>query len=30
MDQIWWGRVPNAIAFITDITQSLFDENSLV
>ena len=30
MDQIWWGRVPNAIAFITDITQSLFDEKSVV
>ena len=30
MDQIWWGRVPNAIAFITDITQSLLDEKSVV
>ena len=30
MDQIWWERVPNAIAFITDITQSLLDEKSVV
>ena len=30
MDQVWWNRVPNAIAFTADITQNLLDEKSVI
>ena len=30
MDQIWWGRVPNAISFINDIADNLLDEKSII
>lgn len=30
MEQIWWERVPNAMTFIHDVTQSLLEEKSIV
>lgn len=30
MDRIWWERVPNAMAFIQDITESLLSEKSVI
>jgi hypothetical protein len=30
MDQIWWGRVPNAIAFVQHITECLLAEKSVI
>ena len=30
MEQIWWGRVPNAIALSSDIIQQLLAERSIV
>lgn len=30
MNEIWWGRVPNALAYIDDITNSLRNEKSLI
>ena len=30
MEQIWWGRVPNAMAFSSDIVHHLLNERSLV
>ena len=30
MDRIWWERVPNAMAFIHDITESLLTEKSVI
>lgn len=30
MEQIWWERIPNAIAFISDITNALINERSIV
>lgn len=30
MEQIWWGRVPNAMALTSDVVRDLLDEKSLV
>ncbi len=30
MDQVWWERVPNAMAFVHDITESLLAEKSVI
>lgn len=30
MDQIWWGRVPNAMAFVHYITENLLAEKSVI
>ena len=30
MDQVWWGRVPNAMAFIQNVTESLLAEKSVL
>ena len=30
MDQIWWNKVPNALTFITEISESLWDEKSVL
>ena len=30
MNQIWWGRVPNAMAFVQDITENLLVEKSVL
>jgi len=30
MDQVWWGRVPNALAFTSDITRNLLDGKSVI
>ena len=30
MDRVWWERVPNAMAFIHDITESLLAEKSIM
>ena len=30
MDRIWWEKVPNAMAFIRDITESLLDGKSIL
>ncbi len=30
MEQIWWERVPNALAFVRDITERLLEEKSVV
>lgn len=30
MDKVWWGRVPNAMAFVHDITENLLDEKSII
>ncbi len=30
MERVWWERVPNAMAFLSDITESLLDEKSIV
>lgn len=30
MDQIWWGRVPNAMAFVQHITECLLAEKSVI
>lgn len=30
MEQIWWEKVPNAVAFISDIVENLLNEKSIV
>lgn len=30
MDSVWWERVPNALAFVNDITESLLAEKSII
>ena len=30
MERIWWEKVPNALSFISDVTESLIQEKSLV
>lgn len=30
MEQIWWERVPNALTFISDITENLLSEKSII
>ena len=30
MEQVWWERVPNALAFLAEITESLLSEKSIV
>lgn len=30
MDRVWWGRVPNAIAFVQDVTERLLAEKSVL
>ena len=30
MEEIWWGKVPNAVAFISDIVYSLLSEKSVI
>lgn len=30
MERIWWEKVPNALSFVSDITESLLEEKSIV
>ena len=30
MEQIWWEKVPNAVAFISDIVENLLNEKSII
>lgn len=30
MEQIWWEKVPNAVAFVSDIVENLLNEKSIV
>ena len=30
MDRIWWEKVPNAMAFVQDVTESLLSEKSVI
>lgn len=30
MEQIWWKKIPNAVAFVSDIVENLLNEKSII